>query len=77
LCTLNDTICSTQCNTNLFKSDHIVMLVGYGVDEESKEEYWILRNSWSEFWGEGGYMRIAIDGNPCGASNKATFPIIA
>ena len=34
------------------------MLVGYGeADTVDKTPYWILRNSWSEHWGEGGYMR--------------------
>ena len=52
-------------------SDHIVALVGYGVDEVG-QFYWILRNSWSRFWGEDGYMRITDD--VCGVMNSATYP---
>lgn len=33
---------------------HAVLLVGYNDDEE----YFIVKNSWGEGWGEGGYFRI-------------------
>merc|ERR1712046_364241 len=41
------------------KLDHAVTLVGYG--SENGKEYYILKNSWSQKWGENGYMRIAIN----------------
>jgi len=47
------TECPDGANT---ETDHAVALVGWGV--ENDELYWILRNSWSENWGENGYMRI-------------------
>ena len=65
-----------ECATDYLKADHVVMLVGYGKDEATGIGYWILRNSWGEFWGEGGYMRIAMEGNTCGVANHATFPIL-
>lgn len=36
--------------------NHAVLLVG--VVQNSKENYWILKNSWSTYWGEEGYMRL-------------------
>ena len=39
------------------ETDHIVALVGW--DDNRGEGYWILRNSWGESWGEGGYMKIS------------------
>ena len=47
--------------------NHIVQLVGYGTDYESKQDYWIVRNSWALGWGEQGYIRLLKkDGSDCG-----------
>jgi len=38
--------------------DHVVSVVGWATD--AKEGfYWLVRNSWGEFWGEMGYVRVA------------------
>lgn len=40
-------------------TNHVVALVGWNDNPaEGGEGYWILRNSWSSFWGESGTMRI-------------------
>ena len=38
--------------------DHAVSLVGFGADETTGQEYWTLRNSWGEGWGEDGFFRV-------------------
>ncbi|KAG7355981.1 peptidase C1A, papain family protein [Nitzschia inconspicua] len=38
--------------------NHAVVLEGYGTDEETGQDYWIVRNSWSPLWGENGRIRL-------------------
>mmetsp|Transcript_11363 Transcript_11363/g.21694 ORF Transcript_11363/g.21694 Transcript_11363/m.21694 type:complete len:430 (+) Transcript_11363:54-1343(+) len=38
--------------------NHLVVLEGYGTDEETGEDYWLVRNSWGPRWGESGYIRL-------------------
>ena len=44
------------------------MASGYGRDPKTGQDYWILKNIWSTYWGEGGYMRIDMNTNDCGVS---------
>jgi len=37
-----------------------VLLVGYGTDDATDLEYWLVRNSWGAEWGDHGYIKIAI-----------------
>mmetsp|Transcript_26063 Transcript_26063/g.32545 ORF Transcript_26063/g.32545 Transcript_26063/m.32545 type:complete len:123 (+) Transcript_26063:623-991(+) len=48
---------SPLCGTKL---DHAIVLVGFGIDSHSGDEYWILRNDWGTTWGEDGYMRLKM-----------------
>ena len=39
--------------------------------------YFVLKNSWSEFWGDDGYMRIAATPEGmCGLGSEAYFPVL-
>jgi cathepsin L len=44
--------------SDAYDLNHAVVLVGYGTDEESGEDFWLIRNSWRPTWGEGGYIRL-------------------
>ncbi|XP_066492513.1 procathepsin L-like [Tiliqua scincoides] len=59
--------------------NHAMLAVGYGTFQENGKntDYWILKNSWSERWGEQGYMRL-LKGvyNRCGVTNQASYPVV-
>jgi len=41
-------------------TDHVVSVVGWGYDDDSAQSYWLVRNSWGEYWGEMGYVKVAF-----------------
>ena len=51
--------------TQNIEINHVVQLVGYTADA------WIVRNSWSDAWGENGYIRLAKQAQPeCGMDSS-------
>ena len=47
--------------------NHAVLVVGY------TNEYWIIKNSWGERWGENGFAKISRGHDTCGISSYASF----
>ena len=68
-----------NCGTLL---DHGVLLVGYGTDEETGLDYWLVKNSWGPSWGENGYMRMLRNASGvdepgmCGVAMQPCIPLL-
>jgi len=61
--------CPTLRNLN-----HAPVVVGYGTDETSGLDYWLVKNSWGTSWGLEGYIKIRRGVNMCGI---ASYPYYA
>jgi len=73
-------VLKSTCGTSL---DHGVLVVGYGTDPEGGD-YWKIKNSWGESWGEKGYIRIQRgkkslvppQKGECGVLSSPSYPVI-
>lgn len=62
-----------QCNEG--EVNHSVVVVGYGT--ENGRDYWIIKNSYSENWGENGFMKLPRNENSfCGIASECSYPIL-
>jgi C1A family cysteine protease len=53
--------------------NHGVVVVGYGTS--SDVDYWLVRNSWSDQWGDGGYFKMRRNmNNMCSIATECVYP---
>ena len=56
--------------------DHATLIIGYGVEDDTGREYWIMKNSWGAYWGDQGYIKILISDGAgiCGIQLMPVYP---
>ncbi|XP_061724230.1 digestive cysteine proteinase 1 [Cydia pomonella] len=63
-----------QCKSKVEDLDHAVLAVGYGILNGQK--YWLVKNSWSNMWGNDGYVLMSSKDNNCGVMSAPTYVLM-
>ncbi|XP_041978357.1 digestive cysteine proteinase 1 [Aricia agestis] len=63
-----------KCKNQVDELDHAVLAVGYGVLNGKK--YWLIKNSWSNMWGNDGYVLMAARDDNCGVMAAPTYVLM-
>ncbi|CAK1590826.1 unnamed protein product [Parnassius mnemosyne] len=62
------------CKNKIYQMNHAVLVVGYGTF--NGQRYWLVKNSWSNRWGNDGYVLMSSRDNNCGVENAPAYVLI-
>ncbi|CAD7088589.1 unnamed protein product [Hermetia illucens] len=66
-----------SCSGEECLMNHAVLVVGYGKDNATGKDYWLVKNSWSDDWGDNGYIKMSRNRrNNCNIASAAIYPIV-
>ncbi|KAL4713416.1 hypothetical protein ACJJTC_010401 [Scirpophaga incertulas] len=66
-----DGIIQKACPGTWDQLNHVVQIVGY--DSTASVPYYIIRNSWGNNFGHGGYLKVAMSNNLCGIASNIVY----
>lgn len=55
------------------ETNHAVLIVGYGTDEDTGMDYWLIKNSWGTSWGDNGYIKLKRNTGGMGLCGIASY----
>lgn len=58
-----------------YEGGHAVQIIGYGT--ENGEDYWLVKNSWGDYWGDGGLVKFLKGVDECGIESQAVAGVAA
>lgn len=65
------------CSGDEENINHAVLVVGYGEDNSTGKDYWIVKNSWGTEWGDNGYIKMRRNRrNNCNIASFASYPLV-
>lgn len=65
---------SDTCKNGTADVNHAVVAVGYGTCPKTGLDYWVVKNSWGDSWGDKGFFKIQRGVNMCGVAMCNSFP---